>query len=73
MIYNSNITKSNQAKKPHQLFKLPQDNITKASGPKSTKEEYETFLKKIEEKEKKSKLNNSYICCKYLLWLSVIL
>ena len=55
MIYNSNITKSNQAKKPHQLFKLPQDNITKASGPKSTKEEYETFLKKIEEKEKKSK------------------
>tara|TARA_Y100001951_G_C11033309_1_gene126184 strand:+ start:322 stop:495 length:174 start_codon:yes stop_codon:yes gene_type:complete len=55
MIYNTNISKSNQAKKPHQLFKLPQDNITKDSGPKSTKEEYETFLKKIEEKEKKSK------------------
>ena len=54
MIYNTNISKSNQAKKPHQLFKLPQDNITKDSGPKSTKEEYETFLKKNRrEREKK--------------------
>ena len=55
MIYNTNISKSNQAKKPHQLFKLPQDNITRESGPKSTREEYETFLKKIEEKEKSGK------------------
>ena len=55
MIYNTNISKSNQAKKPHQLFKLPQDNIAKVSAPESTREEYETFLKKIEDKEKKSK------------------
>ena len=55
MIYNTNISKTNQAKKPHQLFKLPQDNISKISQPKSTKEQYEIFLKKIEEKEKKSK------------------
>ncbi len=55
MIYNTNISKSNQAKKPHQLFKLPQDNITRESGPKSTRKQYETFLKKIEEKEKNGK------------------
>lgn len=55
MIYNTNISKSNQAKKPHQLFKLPQDKIQNVSKPKSTKEQYERFLKKIEEKEKKSK------------------
>lgn len=55
MIYNTNITKRNQAKKPHQLFRLPQDNLPKYNEPKSTQESYDLFRKKVEESEKKSK------------------
>ena len=55
MIYNTNISKSSQAKKPSQLFRLPQDNVKYKIAPKSTKESYELFKKKIEEAEKKSK------------------
>lgn len=55
MIYNTNINKSSQAKKPHQLFKLPQDNIKRVIEPKSTEKDYKDFLKHVEEREKKSK------------------
>tara|TARA_Y100000592_G_scaffold24313_1_gene37950 strand:+ start:279 stop:452 length:174 start_codon:yes stop_codon:yes gene_type:complete len=55
MIYNTNISKSSQAKKPSQLFRLPQDNVKYKIAPKSTKESYELFKKKIQEAEKKSK------------------
>lgn len=55
MIYNTNVNKSSQAKKPHQLFKLPQDNIKRVIEPKSTEKEYKDFIKYVEEREKKSK------------------
>ena len=48
MIYNMNISKKSQAKKPKDLFKLPQDNINVYRPPKSTKEEFEKMKADIE-------------------------
>jgi len=39
--------------KPEDLFKLPQDIIYKKGKPKSAKEEYEKFLKQVEQATKK--------------------
>ena len=39
--------------KPEDLFKLPQDKISRKGKPKSTKEQYEAFLKKVENATKK--------------------
>lgn len=55
MIYNMNIQKKSQAKKPKDLFELPQDKIKINSGPKSTKEEYQAFLDHVEYRKRKSK------------------
>ena len=46
MIHNVNATKKSQMLKPESLFPLPQDN--KPITPKSSKEEYEEFLAKVE-------------------------
>jgi len=43
-----NISKKSQAKKPKDLFKLPQDNINVYKPPKSTKEEFEKMKADIE-------------------------
>ena len=48
MIYNMNINKKSQAKKPKDLFKLPQDNINVYKPPKSTREEFEKMKADIE-------------------------
>jgi hypothetical protein len=45
MIHNVNCSKKQQMIKPENLFPLPQDNRVKKS--KSTKEQYERFLKKV--------------------------
>jgi hypothetical protein len=45
MIHNVNCSKKQQMIKPENLFPLPQDNRLKKS--KSTKEQYEKFLKKV--------------------------
>lgn len=46
MIHNVNCTKKTQMIKPESLFPLPQDN--RPSVPKSSKEQYEKFLAKVE-------------------------
>ena len=48
MIYNMNISKKSQAKKPKDLFQLPQDKINVYRPPKSTKEEFEKMKADIE-------------------------
>lgn len=48
MIYNSNVTKKRDLITPEKLFKLPQDVYNKASGPKSTKDEYEAFKERAD-------------------------
>lgn len=53
ILYNTNATKRSQMIKPEDLFKLPQDIIHKKGKPKSTKEEYEKFLKQVEQATKK--------------------
>lgn len=57
MIYNMNITKKSQAKKPKDLFKLPQDKIEKYIPPKSTKKEFEKMKKDIEWLQEKNKFS----------------
>ena len=47
MIYNTKVEKRAQMITPEKLFKLPQDIYLEKGKPKSTKEEYENFLKKI--------------------------
>lgn len=42
-LHNTNVTKRSDAKKPEQLFPLPQDVIKKMQPPKSTKEQKERF------------------------------
>tara|TARA_Y100001951_G_scaffold34969_1_gene27580 strand:- start:4386 stop:4556 length:171 start_codon:yes stop_codon:yes gene_type:complete len=54
-----NITKKGQAKKPKDLFVLPQDKIKKYIPPKSTKEEFEKMkadIDKLREQNKFKKL-----------------
>ena len=46
MIHNVNCSKKSQMLKPESLFRLPQDN--RPSTPKSSQEEYEHFLAKVE-------------------------
>lgn len=46
MIHNVNCTKKTQMLKPENLFPLPQDN--RPATPKSSKEQYEKFLAKVE-------------------------
>ena len=46
MVYNVNCSKKSQMLKPENLFHLPQDN--RPAAPKSTREEYEKFLSKVE-------------------------
>jgi hypothetical protein len=55
MIYNMNITKKSQSKKPTDLFKLPQDQIKKIIKPKSTKKGFEEALKKFDDLDAKGK------------------
>tara|TARA_R110000744_G_scaffold340693_2_gene445969 strand:- start:197 stop:367 length:171 start_codon:yes stop_codon:yes gene_type:complete len=52
-----NITKKSQAKKPKDLFKLPQDKIEKYIPPKSTKKEFEKMKKDIEWLQEKNKFS----------------
>ena len=47
MIYNMNVNKKSQAKKPKDLFKLPQDNMKVYISPKSTKEDFEKMKEDI--------------------------
>ncbi len=53
ILYNTNATKRSQMVKPEDLFKLPQDKISRKGKPKSTKEQYQAFLKKVENATKK--------------------
>jgi hypothetical protein len=48
MVYNVNCNKRSQMIVPDKLFPLPQDKYLERGKPKSTKEEYEKFLKKVE-------------------------
>lgn len=47
MIHNVNCQKRSQMIKPQKLFPLPQDKYMKKDAPKSTKEEYNKFLEKV--------------------------
>ena len=47
MIYNVNCTKRSQMIVPDKLFSLPQDTYLERGKPKSTREQYEKFLKKV--------------------------
>lgn len=47
-IHNTNITKKGDAKRPDQLFSLPQDSMSKTNKePQSTKEQKEAFEAKV--------------------------
>lgn len=48
MIHNVNCTKKSQMIKPDKLFPLPQDVYLERGKPKSTKEDYLAFKKKLE-------------------------
>ena len=52
MIYNMNITKKNQSKRPDQLFKLPQDNIVIEEN-KVSDEDFAEFERRVKEADKK--------------------
>tara|TARA_Y100001937_G_scaffold109814_1_gene154859 strand:+ start:487 stop:627 length:141 start_codon:yes stop_codon:yes gene_type:complete len=41
--------------KPHELFKLPQDSIKVENTIKSTKEQFEAFVEKVESLNNKGK------------------
>ena len=41
--------------KPHELFRLPQDNIKPKNIKKSTKEQFEAFVEKVEALNTKGK------------------
>ena len=56
MVYNMNITKRSQSKKPQQLFKLPQDNLhLKDDKNKISHEEMKKFKEEVEELQAKGK------------------
>lgn len=49
MIHNVNCQKKSQMKKPEDFIKLPQDNMGKKQiKPKSNREQYEKFKKRLE-------------------------
>lgn len=56
MIHNVNCNKKAQMKKPEELLKLPQDNIQKPYNPKSSREQYEKFLAKMNRAQNSKKL-----------------
>jgi hypothetical protein len=47
LIHNVNCQKRNQMIKPEKLFPLPQDKYIKKEIPKSTREDFESFLEKV--------------------------
>ena len=47
LIYNTSGIKKGAMIKPHQMFKLPQDNQLDIGKPKSTKDEYQAFVNKV--------------------------
>jgi len=49
MVYNVNATKKSQMISPEKLFELPQDIYAKMEKmkPKSTKDQYESFMEKV--------------------------
>ena len=47
MIYNTSGIKKGAMIKPHQMFKLPQDNLLEIGKPKSSEGEYQAFLQKV--------------------------
>ena len=54
MIYNMNITKKSQSKRPDQLFKLPQDNIGQEKVRVSD-EKFAEFERRVMEADKRGK------------------
>ena len=52
MIVNQNATKKSQMVQPHKLFSLPQDILLEKNTPKSTPEQFQQFLKQIQEQSK---------------------
>ena len=55
MIHNVNCSKRKDMIKPHELFRLPQDNIKPKNIKKSTKEQFEAFVEKVESLNTKGK------------------
>jgi len=47
LIHNVNCQKRNQMIKPEKLFPLPQDKYIKKQTPRSTREDFESFLEKV--------------------------
>ena len=47
MIFNTKVEKRAQMITPEKLFKLPQDIYLEKGKPKSTKEQYQEFLNRI--------------------------
>lgn len=54
MIINVNVSKKANMVSPEQLFPLPQDCYLEKGKPKSTKDQYEAFKKKVEAMAPKS-------------------
>jgi len=59
LLYNVNCNKVSQTKKPQDLFPLPQDvyERNRKAEPKSTPEQLEDFLKKLENQKVVAKFN----------------
>jgi hypothetical protein len=55
MLYNVNCQKKGQMITPDKLFTLPQDVYLAKGKPRSTKEQYLKFKKRLEAKESKKK------------------
>ena len=47
MMYNTSGIKKGAMIKPHQMFKLPQDDLLDIGKPKSTENEYQSFVQKV--------------------------
>ena len=47
LIHNVNVTKRSQMIKPDKLFPLPQDVYLERGKPRSTKEDFEKFQKRL--------------------------
>lgn len=60
MVYNVNANKRSQMIEPEKLFKLPQDVYAQLekSKPKSNREQYESFLKRVSEAKSTSNVKN---------------
>ena len=52
MLFNVNCTKRSQMITPDKLFPLPQDVYLEKGKPKSTKEDYEAFMEKLNKSKK---------------------